>query len=177
VTALEAGAIDASGLTIEPMTPADWPAVRRIHGEGIATGVATLDPESPDWGRWDAGHRPDCRFVARLQGTVVGWVALSPYSARPVYGGVAWESVYVARGARRSGVGRALLEQLVQASEAAGVWTLLAGIVADNRPSLLLHRRAGFREIGLNRRLGRDRHGRWRDVVLMERRSEVVGPE
>jgi len=157
------------------MTPADWPAVRRIHYEGIATGVATLDPKSPDWDRWDAGHRRDCRFVARRGGDVVGWVALSRYSARTVYAGVAWESVYVAKGARRGGVGRALLERLVAESEAAGIWTLLAGIVADNRPSLLLHRRAGFREIGLNRRLGRDRHGRWRDVVLMERRSEVVG--
>jgi L-amino acid N-acyltransferase YncA len=162
-------------VAIEPMQPSDWPAVRRIHGEGIATGVATLDPESPGWQRWDAAHRPDCRFVARLDGDVVGWTALSPYSARPVYAGVAWESVYVGRGVRRVGVGRALLETIVAASEEAGVWTLLAGILADNRPSLTLHRRVGFREIGVNRRLGRDREGRWRDVVLMERRSEVVG--
>ena len=162
-------------VVVEPMTPADWPAVHRIHGEGIATGVATLDPESPDWAQWDAAHRDDCRFVARRGSDVVGWIALSPYSARPVYRGVAWESVYVGKGARGGGIGRALLERLVEASEAAGVWTLLAGILADNRASLALHRRAGFREIGVNRRLGRDPSGRWRDVVLMERRSEVVG--
>jgi phosphinothricin acetyltransferase len=160
---------------IEPMTAADWPAVRRIHQEGIATGVATLDPESPDWERWDAGHRADCRFVARIDGVVVGWTALSPYSGRAVYAGVAWESVYVGKGARRSGVGTALLERLVIESEAAGIWTVLAGILADNRPSLALHLRAGFREIGINHRLGRGKDGRWRDVVLMERRSEVVG--
>ena len=164
-----------AAVAIDPMTPADWPAVQRIHQEGIATGVATLDPESPDWATWDAGHRPDCRFVARIGGDLVGWVALSPYSGRPVYAGVAWESVYVASAARRSGVGRALLDRLVSASEAAGTWTLLAGILADNRASLALHRRVGFREIGVNRRLGQDARGRWRDVVLMERRSPVVG--
>ena len=162
-------------LVIEPMTPDDWLAVRRIHQEGIATGVATLDPESPDWERWDAAHRPDCRFVARLDGVVVGWTALGPYSARAVYAGVAWESVYVGKGARRSGVGTALLARLVEESEAAGIWTLLGGILAANRASRALHLRAGFREIGINRRLGRARDGRWRDVVLMERRSEVVG--
>ncbi len=164
-------------LVIEAMTPADWPAVHRIHGEGISTGVATLDPESPTWERWDSSHRSDCRFIARREGATVGWTALSPYSARPVYLGVAWESVYVANGARGAGIGRALLERLVEASEAAGVWTLLAGILADNRASLALHARAGFREIGVNRRLGRDAQGRWRDVVLMERRSEVVGTD
>jgi phosphinothricin acetyltransferase len=165
----------AAAVTVEPMSPDDWASVRRIHQEGIATGVATLDPESPDWERWDAAHREDCRFVARRGADVVGWTALSPYSGRPVYAGVAWESVYVARGARGAGVGRALLERAVEASEAAGIWTLLAGILADNRASLALHQRAGFREIGVNRRLGRDARGRWRDVVLMERRSETVG--
>ena len=162
-------------VTVEPMTPDDWPAVRRIHGEGIATGVATLDPATPDWPAWDAGHRPDCRFVARAGGTVVGWVAVSPYAARPVYAGVAWESVYVAARARGMGVGTALLGHLVAASEQAGIWTLLAGVIADNGASLVLHRRAGFREVGRNRRLGRGPDGRWRDVVLLERRSETVG--
>ncbi len=165
----------AAAVTVEAMSPDDWPSVRRIHQDGIATGVATLDPESPDWERWDAGHRPDCRLVARLGGEVVGWTALSPYSARPVYRGVAWESVYVATRARGGGIGRSLLSRLVEESEASGVWTLLAGILADNRASLALHHGAGFREIGINRRLGRDGRGRWHDVVLMERRSEIVG--
>jgi phosphinothricin acetyltransferase len=164
-------------VTIEPMTADDWPAVRRIYEEGIATGVATFDQQAPDWAAWDAGHRADCRFVARLDERVIGWTALSPYSPRPVYSGVAWESVYVAEAARGRGVARALLDQLIPASEAAGTWTLLAGIQSENEASLALHRAVGFREIGANRRLGQDASGRWRDVVLMERRSEVVGAD
>lgn len=164
-------------VVVSPLVPEDWPDVRRIHEEGIATGVATLDPESPDWATWNAGHRPDGRSVARVDGVVVGWVALSPYSSRPVYSGVAWESVYVSEAARGAGVGTRLLAQLVADAEAGGVWTLLAGVLADNVPSLALHRRLGFREIGVNRRLGRGRDGRWRDVVLLERRSEVVGAD
>jgi len=175
VTVHEPVASTAGGsITIEPMTPADWPAVRRIHSQGIATGVATLDPTTPEWEAWDAGHRADCRFVARRNGEIVGWVALGTYSDRPVFAGVAWESVYVAASARGSGVGRALLERLIAASEAAGIWTLLAGVLADNAASRALHRRVGFREVGINRRIGRDREGRWRDVVLLERRSERV---
>jgi phosphinothricin acetyltransferase len=164
-------------LAIGPMTPADWPDVERIYREGIATGNATLDAEPPDWDTWDRGHRSDCRFVARLDRRVVGWTALGPYSGRPVYAGVAWESVYVSEAARGRGVGRALLEALIPASEAAGVWTLMAGVQAENEASLRLHRAAGFREIGVQRRVGRDPNGRWRDVVLLERRSEVVGPD
>jgi L-amino acid N-acyltransferase YncA len=163
--------------TIDEMTPGDWPDVERIYREGIATGNATLDAEPPDWASWDAGHRPDCRFVARLDGRVVGWTALGPYSVRPVYSGVAWESVYVAADARARGVGKALLEALVPASEAAGVWTLMAGIQQENSASLALHRAVGFREIGVQYRVGRDAKGRWRDVVLMERRSDVVGTD
>jgi phosphinothricin acetyltransferase len=165
------------GVAIEEMTPADWPDVQRIYREGIATGNATLDAEPPDWERWDAGHRPDCRLVARIGDEVVGWTALSPYSARPVYSGVAWESVYVAEAARGRGVGQALLARLIPETEAAGVWTLMAGIQLENEASLALHTSAGFREIGVQRRVGRDANGRWRDVVLMERRSEVVGSE
>ena len=115
--------------------------------------------------------------MARLEakGPVVGWVALSAYSARRVYSGVAWESVYVAEEARGHGVGRALLTALIAESEAAGLWTLQAGVLADNAPSLALHERVGFRVVGTQRALGQDRTGRWRDVVLLERRSETVG--
>jgi len=164
-------------MVIDPMNADDWPSVHRIYAEGIATGDATLEREAPDWDHFDRSHRHDCRLVARHAsgGPVVGWVALTAYSARRVYSGVAWESVYVAADSRGQGVGRALLEALVRDSEAAGFWTLLAGIMAENRASLALHRRCGFRRVGVMRAMGRDGRDAWRDVVLMERRSQVVG--
>jgi phosphinothricin acetyltransferase len=159
-------------MLIEPMDPADWPAVRRIYAEGIATGDATLEREAPDWDHFDRSHRRDCRFVARAEpgGPVLGWVALTAYSSRRVYAGVAWESVYVGADARGRGVGRALLEAVIEASEAAGLWTLLAGVLAENDASLAVHERVGFRRVGVQRALGRDPNGRWRDVALLERR-------
>jgi L-amino acid N-acyltransferase YncA len=162
-------------LVVEPMASDDGPAVLDIFGQGIATGVATFETTTPDWDRWDAGHRPDCRFVARLGGCVVGWTALSPYSTRAVYAGVAWESVYVDAAARGRGVGRVLLATLIPESEAAGVWTLMAGVQVENTASLALHEHAGFRRIGVQERVGRDAAGVWRDVVLLERRSELIG--
>jgi L-amino acid N-acyltransferase YncA len=164
-------------VVIEPLTEADWPDVKRIFEEGIATGHATLEVEPPTWPEWDATHRRTCRFVARRDGQIVGWVALSAPPPRRVYAGVAWLSIYVASSERRRGVGRTLLERLIQASEAEGIWTLQAGVLADNRGSLALHERGGFRRIGVQERMGRDGRGRWRDVVLLERRSRVVGTE
>jgi L-amino acid N-acyltransferase YncA len=166
---------ERAALTIDLLTESDWPAVRRIFEEGIATGDATLETEAPGWPEWDASHRAGCRFVARRGGEVVGWIALSAPPPRRVYAGVAWLSVYVGAEERNRGVGRALLEALIPASEAEGLWTLQAGVMADNRASLALHEKAGFRRIGIQERLGRDRHGRWRDVVLLERRSQTVG--
>jgi L-amino acid N-acyltransferase YncA len=165
------------GITIAPMTAADWPAVRRIYAEGIATGDATLERETPDWAHFDHSHPSECRLVARHGpgGQVVGWTALGHYSGRKVYSGVAWESVYVAEDARGSGVGRALLEALIPASEAAGFWTLLAGVIVDNAASLGLHEAVGFRRVGVQYGMGQDARGRWRDVVLLERRSATVG--
>jgi L-amino acid N-acyltransferase YncA len=162
-------------IRVEAMRPGDAEAVLSIYGEGIATGNATLDTIVPPWAEWDAAHRPDCRFVARIAGQVVGWTALAPYSARAVYAGVAWESVYVTAAARGQGIGGALLARLLPASERAGIWTLMAGIQVENAASLRLHERAGFRRIGLQRRVGRDGDGRWRDVMLLERRSPNVG--
>ncbi len=163
-------------ISIEPMTVADWPEVRRIYAEGIATGDATLEREVPDWSHFDRSHPTHCRLVASDGGgAVLGWTALGGYSARTVYRGVAWESVYVGAEARRQGVGRALLEALIPASEAAGFWTLMAGVLADNAPSLALHEGAGFRRVGVQIAIGQDARGRWRDVVLLERRSPIVG--
>ena len=167
-----------TAVTIESMMADDWPAVRRIYEEGIATGAATFEVVAPDWEAWNHGHRPDCRLVARDgNGAIVGWAALSRYSARAVYSGVAELSVYIAANARGRGVGWELLAVLVPASEAAGVWTLQAGVMADNEASLALHEKCGFRRVGVRERIGRDSTGRWRDVVLLERRSPRGGRE
>ena len=165
-------------VTIEGMATDDWPAVRAIYEEGIATGLATFELAAPDWEGWNHSHRPDCRLVARdRSGAIVGWAALRRYSARAVYAGVAELSVYVAASARGGGVGDALMVALVAASEVAGIWTLQAGVMADNVASLALHEKYGFRRVGLRERIGRDSTGRWRDVILLERRSSVVGLE
>jgi L-amino acid N-acyltransferase YncA len=165
-----------SQIRIEPMTADDGPAVLEIYSQGIASGNATLEPATPDWAHWQTGHRRDCRLVARdAGGRVVGWTALGRYSTREVYSGVAWGSVYVDAAAHGRGVGTALLAALVPASETVGVWTLLAGVLVENAASLALHERAGFRRIGVQERMGRDVSGRWRDVVLLERRSTLVG--
>lgn len=158
------------------MTAADWPAVRAIYEAGLATGDATLETDAPPWEAWDAAHRADCRLVAAADdGAILGWAALTPVSGRCVYEGVAEVSVYVAPEAQGRGVGRALLDGLVGASELAGIWTLQAGILVENAASLALHERCGFRRVGVHERLGRDAAGRWRDVALLERRSAVVG--
>jgi L-amino acid N-acyltransferase YncA len=160
--------------TIEALTPDDWPSVKRIYEEGIASGTATFETAAPSWERWDASHRPDHRLVARVRDGVVGWAALSPYSVRSAYAGVAEVSVYVAEAHRGKGVGRSLLQRLISDTEAAGIWTLQAGVFRENETSLRLHRSVGFRTVGVRKRIGR-LNGRWRDVVLLERRSSVVG--
>ncbi|HZU20701.1 MAG TPA: GNAT family N-acetyltransferase [Gaiellaceae bacterium] len=151
-----------------------WPDVARIFGEGIATGNATLETEVPTWESWDAAHLAAHRFVALDGGAVVGWVAVSSVSARCVYGGVVENSVYVAEQARGRGVGRLLLERLIASTEAAGIWTIQNGIFPENVASVRLHERAGFEVVGRRKRLGK-LHGVWRDVLLLERRSDVVG--
>jgi L-amino acid N-acyltransferase YncA len=164
------------GVVVEAMRPEDWPAVREIYEEGIAGGNATFEMYAPTWDAWNRARLRECRLVARDgEGEpVLGWVALSPVSERAVYRGVAELSIYVAGAARGRGVGRALLRQLIAASEEAGIWTLQAGVLAENEASLSLHRACGFREVGRRERIGR--HGDvWRDVVLLERRSPTVG--
>ena len=156
------------------MTAEDWSAVKVIYLEGIATGNATFEQNAPEWEVWDTGHRSDCRLVARRDGEMLGWAALSPVSGRCIYAGVAEVSVYIAAKARGQEVGLSLLHALVEASEHAGIWTLQAGVFSENIASLRLHERCGFRVVGVRERLGA-MQGRWRDVILMERRSEVVG--
>jgi L-amino acid N-acyltransferase YncA len=169
------GPVMGADIRVEPMTPADWAAVRAIYEQGIATGVATFETTAPDWEGWDAAHRPEHRLVARdRDGRVIGWVAVSSYSTRRVYAGVVEESVYVAEVARGRGVGRALLERLIAETDAAGIWTVQAGIQSANLASLALHEHAGFRRVGVRERIGRDAQGRWCDVVLMERRSARI---
>jgi phosphinothricin acetyltransferase len=159
---------------IKAMTPADWPAVRDIYLEGIATGNATFEREAPSWEAWDAGHLELGRLVARDAEGVAGWGALSPVSARRVYAGVAEVSIYVGGRSRGAGVGGALLDELIRRSESGGIWTLQAGIFPENEASLALHRRGGFTVVGRRERIG-CLEGRWRDVLLLERRSVVVG--
>ncbi|HEX8141020.1 MAG TPA: GNAT family N-acetyltransferase [Pyrinomonadaceae bacterium] len=159
---------------IDEMSGADWEQVRLIYLEGIATGHATFESEAPGWEKWNASHLPHSRLVARQDDVIKGWAALSPVSNRCVYGGVAETSVYVGAGHRGLGLGRALLEALVSSSERNGIWTLQAGIFPENSSSVALHLRCGFREVGRRERIGR-MQSKWRDTLLLERRSKVVG--
>jgi L-amino acid N-acyltransferase YncA len=156
------------------MRPEDWEAVRAIYLEGIATGNSTFEQSAPDWEAWDQGHLETCRLVARAGSEVLGWTALSPISRRQVYAGVAEFSIYVAERARGRGIGAALLKALIEVSEREGIWTLQSGIFPENTASLELCRRFGFRVVGTRARIG-CMEGRWRDVVLLERRSAVAG--
>jgi len=170
-------------ITVRPMAIEDAAEMLRIYDEGIATGHASFAEAAPDWAAWNASHLADCRLVASVAGApggrLAGWVALAPTSARPVYRGVCEISVYVADDARGHGVGAALMGVVVAASEAAGIWTMQAGIFPENLASTRLHEKAGFTVIGTRRRVGRMAHGpyagRWRDVMLMERRSTITG--
>jgi len=157
------------------MTAADWPAVAAIYAAGIATGNATFETQVPSWERWDASHLERPRLVAVDEhDRVVGWSALSPVSDRCAYAGVAEESVYVDPACSGRGVGSALLVRLLADSEAVGLWTVQTGVFPENEASLALHRGVGFRVVGVRERLGK-LDGRWRDVVLLERRSQANG--
>ncbi len=168
---------------LRPMVPSDWPRVAEIYRAGIATRDATFETTVPDWDAWDTGHLKTCRLVAvedQDQGTgesrLIGWAALSPVSGRDVYAGIGEVSVYVTPECWGRGTGRALLGRLVEESERNGLWALRAGIMAENEGSIRLHERCGFRVVGRYERPAR-LHGIWRDTVLMERRSTVVGIE
>jgi L-amino acid N-acyltransferase YncA len=160
-------------MAVDELRYEHWPAVARIYGEGIATGLATFETEVPTWQRWDEGHLTAHRFVAIVDGDVVGWAAVSPVSDRCVYGGVVENSVYVAADARGKGVGRHLLATLIASTERDGIWTIQTGIFPENAASLRAHEAAGFRVVGCRERIGQ-LNGAWRDVLLLERRSDAV---
>ncbi len=159
-------------MTIEPLLEAHYPAVRRIYEEGLATGISTFETKSIDWQAWDEKYLPTCRWVALLDCEVAGWAALTPYSKREVYRGVAEVAIYVGEKFRSQGIGQALLKHLVETSEKAGFWTLQAVIFAQNTASIRLHEGAGFRMVGIRERIAQ-RDGVWHDNVLMERRRKV----
>ena len=155
------------------MEPADWPAVERIYAEGIATGDATFETEPPSWEAFDASRLADHRLVALEDGEIVGWAALSPTSSRPCYLGVVEHSVYVAGHARGRGVGRQLMEALMQEADTAGLWTIQTSIFPENSASVALHERLGFRIVGRRERIAQ-LDGVWRDTILLERRSSRI---
>ncbi len=158
------------------MQPQDWEEVTAIYLAGIATRQATFETSAPLFTQWDEAHLPFARLVARQDGLVVGWAALSRVSQRNVYAGVAEVSVYIAPSNRGSGIGRQLLQTLIHESEQNGIWTLQAGIFPENAASIALHRACGFREVGRRERIGQ-LQGTWRDTILLERRSNKVGAD
>jgi|SRR5215469_8100627 len=161
-------------ITILAMQAADWPAVERIYLEGIADGNATFETASPGWEKWNLVHHTHSRLVAQENGQVVAWAALTPVSSRQVYRGVAEASIYVAESARGKGIGRRLLIELIRKSELNEIWTLQAGIFPENAASIALHKSCEFREVGVRERIGQ-LGDRWRNTVLLERRSPIVG--
>ncbi|WP_286182826.1 GNAT family N-acetyltransferase [Bacillus sp. ISL-55] len=163
-----------SSIKIEKMHSDDWAAVRAIYLEGIATGHATFQKEAPSWEEWDLGHDAECRIVARLEGDVTGWAALSPVSSRSVYAGVGEVSVYVSQKHNGKGIGSLLLKSLIELSEQSGFWTLQSSIFPENEGSIKLHKNQGFREMGRRERIGK-MDGVWRDTIILERRSRIVG--
>ncbi|GAA3885039.1 hypothetical protein GCM10022243_57330 [Saccharothrix violaceirubra] len=159
-------------VTVRALLDGDWTDVRRIYAEGIATRDATFETDTPSRRTLDAKWLPDHRWVAELDGEVVGWAAATPVSTRDCYAGVAETSVYVAAGARGRGIGKALLHKQVTAADTAGLWTLQTSVFPENRASIALHHAAGFRTVGVRERIA-EHHGVWRDTVLLERRAQT----
>lgn len=152
----------------------DWGQVREIYLEGVATGQATFEVDTPAWEQFDTGHLPECRLAARTQGEIIGWAALSPVSRRQVYKGVAEVSIYVGAAYQGQGVGKALLKAVIAESERCGIWTLQGSTFPENTASLRMQAECGFRVVGRRERIA-CHHGVWRDTVITERRSQAVG--
>jgi phosphinothricin acetyltransferase len=158
---------------MDQMTASDWEQVRAIYVEGLREGNSTFETQAPSWEAWDEAHLKSPRLVMRADDKVLGWAALSPVSRRSVYSGVAELTIYVTESERGKGIGRALLEQLIEESEQAGIWTLQASIFPENVASIELHLKSGFREVGRRERIAK-LNGVWRDTILFERRSKRV---
>ena len=160
---------------IENMVQSDWAQVANIYLEGIKTEIATFQTEVPILEDWNNSHISSCRLVARLGENILGWAVLSKTSNRCVYAGVAEVSIYIGEKYKGQGIGTALLTNLIKLSEENGFWTLQSGIISDNLASIALHKKCGFREIGIREKVGKMNNKNWLDVVLMERRSKIVG--
>ncbi|HEY5584861.1 MAG TPA: GNAT family N-acetyltransferase [Ruminiclostridium sp.] len=160
---------------LEEMTKLDWDQVSQIYKEGIETGIATFQEVVPTWENWDNDHISSCRIVIRLGNKVLGWGALSPTSSRCVYEGVAEVSIYIGDNYRGKGLGKILLEEIIKQSEENGFWMLQSGIISENKVSIILHEKCGFRELGIREKVAKMSNRKWYDVVLMERRSKIVG--
>ena len=165
-----------TGLLLLEMSEAHWPAVAQIYKQGVDTGFATFEKEIPSYKEWNKNHISSCRLVALRDDKIVGWAALSPVSVRRVYRGVAEVSIYIAKSERGSGIGNLLMEELIASSEKAGFWTLQSGIFPENKASIKLHEKAGFRFLGRRERVGQ-LDGVWKDNLLFERRSKIVGTD
>ena len=161
-------------ISIEAMQPEHWQQVKTIYEEGIKTGNATFETSAPGWEAWDKAHMQQCRLVAVENDTLLGWAALVPVTDRCVYAGVAEVSVYISADARGKGLGKLLLQKLIEESEANNLWTLQAGIFPENIASIKIHQDSGFRIIGKRERIGK-MNNIWRDTLLLERRSDKVG--
>ena len=160
---------------IEKMLEQDWQQVANIYLEGIKTGIATFQSEVPTYENWNSDHISSCRLVARFGDNVLGWGVLSPTSSRAVYAGVAEVSIYIGDNYKGQGIGKVLLKELIKVSEDNGFWTLQSGIIRENTWSIALHEKCGFREIGIREKVAKMNNENWLDVVIMERRSTVVG--
>lgn len=166
----------AKQVVIDTMYPTDWEEVKAIFIEGIEGGNATFHTTPPTWEQWDAGHLEDCRFVARVNGEIVGWIALSPFSSNTFHKGVVEDSIYISNRAQGMGVGSKLLKKCIEESEKCGIWTIQSQIFSENTASIYLHQKYGFREVGVRERFGH-LNGVWRDVTLLDRRSTIVGQD
>lgn len=161
-------------IKLQPMNKNDWEEVSKIYQEGLDTGNASFETIVPNWSEWNKGHLKDCRIIAEIDNKIIGWSALSPVSSRCVYGGVTEVSVYVSSNFQGHKIGTKLLERLIVESENRGIWTLQAGIFAENKGSVLIHERLGFRKIGYREKIGK-MNEIWRDTILLERRSKIIG--
>lgn len=160
-------------IVVKPLLKSDWNSVSRIYKEGIATGIATFETDCPDWIQWDAKYISKYRYIAIIKNKVVGFAVLAPTSKRKVYNGVAEVSVYVEQIFRGNGIGNILLNTLINESEKAGFWTLQASIFSENRPSIKMHLKCGFKTVGIREKIGK-LNGKWYDNHLLERRSKII---